>query len=305
MMQPVLDIVSWALILAGSFFTVVGAIGLVRMPDVYTRMHAASVTDTLGAGLLLAGLMVQAGLGLVTLKLLFILILFFFMGPVATHALAQAALHAGVRPQLAEDRTERLEDAREPREAAIEAFINMVLLTLLAAVTIGVVRTRNLFGVIVLAGIYSFLMASVLIVLDAVDVAMTEAAVGAGVSTVLLLATLHLTKSMEYPQPRKAYLPLFVAVGTGAAIVWGTYSLPPFGTPDNVIHKHVVPRYIQDSIKETMVPNVVTSVLADYRGYDTLGETTVIFTAGIGVLLLLKGRRRRRREDQPGEGGAT
>ena len=76
----------------------------------------------------------------------------------------------------------------------------MVLLTLLAAVTIGVVRTRNLFGVIVLAGIYSFLMASVLIVLDAVDVAMTEAAVGAGVSTVLLLATLHLTKSMEYPR---------------------------------------------------------------------------------------------------------
>ena len=181
----------------------------------------------------------------------------------------------------------------------------MVLLTLLAAVTIGVVRTRNLFGVIVLAGIYSFLMASVLIVLDAVDVAMTEAAVGAGVSTVLLLATLHLTKSMEYPRPRKAYLPLFVAVGTGAAIVWGTYSLPPFGTPDNVIHKHVVPRYLADSIKDTMVPNVVTSVLADYRGYDTLGETTVIFTAGIGVLLLLKGRRRRRREDQPREEGAT
>jgi len=179
----------------------------------------------------------------------------------------------------------------------------MVLLTLLAAVTIGVVRTRNLFGVIVLAGIYSFLMASVLIVLDAVDVAMTEAAVGAGISTVLLLATLYLTKSMEYPKPRKAYLPLFVAAGTGAAIVWGTYSLPPFGTPDNVIHKHVVPRYLADSVKETMVPNVVTSVLADYRGYDTLGETTVIFTAGIGVLLLLKGRRRRR-HDEPRERGA-
>jgi multicomponent Na+:H+ antiporter subunit B len=179
----------------------------------------------------------------------------------------------------------------------------MVLLTLLAIVTVGVVRTRNLFGVVVLAGVYSFLMASVLMVLDAVDVAMTEAAVGAGISTVLLLATLHLTGSMEYPRPRKAYLPLFVAAGTGAAIVWGTFSLPPFGTADAPVHKHVAPRYLKDSVKETMVPNVVTAVLADYRGYDTLGETTVIFTAGIGVLLLLKGRRRRR-TDGPGKQGA-
>jgi multicomponent Na+:H+ antiporter subunit B len=170
--------------------------------------------------------------------------------------------------------------------------INMALLTLLAAVTIGVVRMRNLFGVVVLAGIYSFLMASLLVVLDAVDVAMTEAAVGAGLSTVVLLATLHLTKSMEYPRPRKAYLPLFVAIVIGAALVWGTYSLPPFGTADAVIHKHVAPRYLSETLKDTMIPNVVTSVLADYRGYDTLGETTVIFTAGIGVLLLLKGRRR-------------
>jgi multicomponent Na+:H+ antiporter subunit B len=169
----------------------------------------------------------------------------------------------------------------------------MALLTLLAAVTVGVVRMRNLFGVVVLAGIYSFLMASLLVVLDAVDVAMTEA-VGAGLSTVVLLATLHLTKSMEYPRPRKAYLPLFVAVVIGGALVWGTYSLPPFGTADAVIHKHVAPRYLSETLKETMVPNVVTSVLADYRGYDTLGETTVIFTAGIGVLLLLKGRRRHR-----------
>jgi multicomponent Na+:H+ antiporter subunit G len=105
------NLVSWVLILAGSFFTVVGAIGLVRMPDVYTRMHAASVTDTLGAGFLLAGLMVQAGLGLITLKLLFILALFFFIGPVATHAVAQAALHAGIIPRLTEDRTGRLEES--------------------------------------------------------------------------------------------------------------------------------------------------------------------------------------------------
>ena len=110
MIDMLANLVSWVLILAGSFFTVVGAIGLVRMPDVFTRMHAASVTDTLGAGFLFAGLMVQAGLGLITLKLLFILILFFFIGPVATHAIAQAALHAGIKPQLVEDRTGRLNE---------------------------------------------------------------------------------------------------------------------------------------------------------------------------------------------------
>lgn len=179
-------------------------------------------------------------------------------------------------------------------------LVIMVLLTLLAAVTVGVIYTRNLVGVVVLAGVYSFLMASVLIALDAVDVAMTEASVGAGVSTVVLIATVYLTKSTEYPRPRKALLPLAVAVGTGAAIVWGTYGLRPFGAPDAAIHTHVVPRYLADSVKDTLVPNVVTSVLADYRGYDTLGETTVIFTAGIGVMLLLRGRRRGR----PGAGGA-
>jgi multicomponent Na+:H+ antiporter subunit B len=176
-------------------------------------------------------------------------------------------------------------------------LISAVLLTLLAVVTIGIVRQRNLFSVVILASVYSFLMASLLIVLDAVDVAMTEASVGAGVSTVLLLATLHLIKSTEMRSFRTHLLPLSISVGTGAVLVWGTLALPPFGTPDAVIHKHVAPRYIADSIKETGVPNVVTSVLADYRGYDTLGETTVIFTAGIGVLLLLHRARRRGRAD--------
>jgi multicomponent Na+:H+ antiporter subunit B len=98
-----------------------------------------------------------------------------------------------------------------------------MLLTLLVVVTIAIVRMRNLFGVIVLSGAYSFLMASVLMVDDAVDVAMTEAAVGAGVSTVLLLAALHLTKAQEYPRPRPAAIPLLVAVGLGAALIWATY----------------------------------------------------------------------------------
>lgn len=171
-------------------------------------------------------------------------------------------------------------------------------MTLLAVVTIAIIRQRSLFGVVILASIYSFLMASVLIVLDAVDVAMTEASVGAGVSTVLLLATLHLVKTTEMRRIRPNLLPLFVSLGTGVVLVWGTLVLPPFGTPDAAIHRHVAPRYIADSIKDTNVPNVVTSVLADYRSFDTLGETTVIFTAGIGVMLLLrKARRRGRRDD--------
>jgi len=103
-MRLAVDIASWGFILLGSFFTIVGAFGLVRMPEVFTRMHAASVTDTLGVGFLILGMCMQAGFGLVTLKLVFLLALFFFTAPVVTHALAQACLHEGIKPLLAEDR---------------------------------------------------------------------------------------------------------------------------------------------------------------------------------------------------------
>lgn len=164
-------------------------------------------------------------------------------------------------------------------------------------VTIAITRQRSLFGVVILTSVYSFLMASVLIVLDAVDVAMTEASVGAGISTVLLLATLHLVKTTEIKSVRPQFLPIFTVVVIGGILIWGTLLLPPFGTADTPIHTHVAARYLAESINETGVPNVVTSVLADYRGFDTLGETTVIFTAGIGVMLLLRGARRRGRPD--------
>jgi multicomponent Na+:H+ antiporter subunit B len=177
----------------------------------------------------------------------------------------------------------------------------MVLLTLLAVVTVGIVVQRSLFAVIILFSIYSFLMASVLMVLDAVDVAMTEASVGAGVSTVIMLASLHLVKTIELKPLRRNVVPLALSGVTGAVLVWGSMVLPPFGAADTPVHTHVAPRYLAESIRETNVPNVVTSVLADYRGYDTLGETTVIFTAGIGVMLLLRGARRRSRNDEKRE----
>mgnify|MGYP000616261079 CR=1 FL=1 len=166
---------------------------------------------------------------------------------------------------------------------------------MLAAATIAIVRVRNLFAVAVLFGIYSFLMAGVLIALDAVDVAMTEASVGAGVSTVLMLGTLYLTKTEESKPLHSAMLPLFVAGVTGAALIWGVSALPPFGEANTALQV-MGPDYMDRSVKETGIPNVVTAVLGSYRGYDTLGETTVIFTAGIAVFLLLRkssGRKRR------------
>ena len=99
-MSAVIDALSWAALLAGGFFCVVGAFGLVRMPDFYTRMHAAGVTDTLGAALVLWGLMLQAGLTLVTAKLVMIGLLLFFTCPAASHALARAAFVRGVKPLL-------------------------------------------------------------------------------------------------------------------------------------------------------------------------------------------------------------
>lgn len=171
-----------------------------------------------------------------------------------------------------------------------------MLLTFLAAVTIGIVRARDLISVVVLLGTYSFLMASVMIVLDAVDVAMTEAAVGAGVSTVLMLSTLYLTKIQEAHPGHGVVLPLFVAAATAAILFWATAEMPPFGSPDSPV---IVsgPDYLERSVPETGIPNVVTSVLASYRGFDTLGEVVVVFTAGIGVLVLLKRSTRRKPKD--------
>ncbi|MEE9589123.1 MAG: monovalent cation/H(+) antiporter subunit G [Hyphomicrobiaceae bacterium] len=104
MLDVLVDGLSWLALVAGSFVVVVGALGLVRMPDVFTRMHAGGMIDTLGAALIFLGLILQAGLSLVALKLVVLFALFFITSPVATHALARAALYAGVEPKLAEDR---------------------------------------------------------------------------------------------------------------------------------------------------------------------------------------------------------
>ncbi|MBI1385734.1 MAG: DUF4040 domain-containing protein [Rhizobiales bacterium] len=185
----------------------------------------------------------------------------------------------------------------------MEAFINMILLTLMAIVTLAIMRMKDLFGVVILAGIYSFLMASVFVVLDAVDVAMTEAAVGAGMSTVLFLSALYLTSARSAGPLHSGGVALTLALVTAGVLIYATLGLPEFGTADAPIHKHVADRYLAKSIEETTVPNVVTSILASYRGMDTLGEVAVVFTAGIGVFMLLTGMRRpgARTADDEGE----
>jgi len=166
-------------------------------------------------------------------------------------------------------------------------LVDIALLLLLAVTGITIIRQKNLFAAVMLAGIYSLLSAGLFVVMDAVDVAFTEAAVGAGISTVLLLGTLALVGHEEREPRHRPILPIFVVLVTGGILVYGTSDIPPFGSPDNPIHHHVADYYLEESSHEIHIPNVVTSVLASYRGYDTMGETAVIFTAMVGVLLLL------------------
>ncbi len=162
---------------------------------------------------------------------------------------------------------------------------------------VAILRLRSLFAVVMLAGIYSLITAGLFVTLDAVDVAFTEAAVGAGISTLLMLGTLALTTDREKEPPATLQiLPLLVVVITGAALIYGTLDMPAFGDPQAPAQLHVADRYIAEAPDTTGVPNIVTAVLASYRGYDTMGELAVIFTAGIGVMLLLGAGSRRRKD---------
>lgn len=153
------------------------------------------------------------------------------------------------------------------------------------AVTI--VRLNNLFAVVMLSGIYGLLSASFFVAMDAVDVAITEASVGAGIATLLMFVAITMTGHSENPVRHKPLLALFLVTMTGALLIYGTLDMPYFGIADAPIQVHVAPRYINDSMQEIGIINVVTSVLASYRAFDTFGEVVVIFTAGIGVLALL------------------
>ena len=178
--------------------------------------------------------------------------------------------------------------AAEPSFTVPVLLLDGSLLALLVVVAFAIVRMRSLFAIVMLQGVYSLVSAAWFVSLDAVDVAFTEAAVGAGVSTVLMLSAMLLADRNSTPVPMRRQLgALVVVVIAGAAMLYAVGDMPAFGDPNSPANSHVGMDFMAKTAKEIKIPNVVTAVLASYRGYDTFGEAVVIFSAGLGVLLLL------------------
>lgn len=175
-----------------------------------------------------------------------------------------------------------------PAPVMANLLIDLALLTMLLLVAFAMLRSRHLFAVVMLSGIYSLLSASFFVSLDAVDVAFTEAAVGAGISTVLMLGGMLLTARREKPvQPKRTPVAMIVVFLVGAVLIYASLDMPAYGDRFAPANDSIGQDYVERTPDEIAVPNIVTAVLASYRGFDTMGETTVIFTAGLAVILLL------------------
>jgi multicomponent Na+:H+ antiporter subunit B len=176
-------------------------------------------------------------------------------------------------------------------------LFGIFLLTLLVITALAIVRSESLFTAVILTGIFSLLMAANFFLLDAADVALTEAAIGAGISTVLFLGALALTGRRERGDSTNRLLALGVVTVTTLIIIYATFDKPRLGDPQAPVQQHVGPWYLEKTPELIDIPNAVTAVLGSFRGYDTLGEVFVVFTAGIGVLFLLSASTGRRREE--------
>lgn len=184
----------------------------------------------------------------------------------------------------------------------IEHLIDITLLIFLVILAIALVKVRDLFAATMIFTIYSLLSAALFSVLGAGDVALTEAAVGAGISTLLVLACLTLVNRYEHPTSGHNLIALMVVLVTGALLVYASMDLPEFGAIDNPAQVHVGPFYVENTYSDMGIPNMVAAVLASYRSMDTMGEAFVVFGAALAVYALLsvkphrdmRGVRRRR-----------
>jgi len=166
-------------------------------------------------------------------------------------------------------------------------IFGLFLLSLLVITAVAIVRTKDLFVAVMLTSIFSLLMAANFFILDAADVALTEAAVGAGVTTVIFLCALALTGDREKPREGGRGLALGTVGVLALLIIYATFDKPRLGDPDAPVHQHIAPWYIEKTTEYMDFPNVVTAILSSFRGYDTLGEVFVVFAACIGVLFIL------------------
>ncbi|MEM6411083.1 MAG: DUF4040 domain-containing protein [Pseudomonadota bacterium] len=167
-------------------------------------------------------------------------------------------------------------------------LISVGLLGMLFVIAVAIIRLRSLFAIVMLSGTYSLVSAAWFVALDAVDVAFTEAAVGAGISTALMLGAMLLTsRTAKEERSLTNVAALLVCFATGTMLIYATIDLPALGSVTSPANSNVGAEYLARTGSEIGVPNVVTAVLASYRGFDTLGETAVIFAAGVAVALLL------------------
>ena len=160
----------------------------------------------------------------------------------------------------------------------VEQIVIVVLLTFLIVSVLGIIILKDLLAAVILLGMYSLIAAGIFVVMDAVDVAFTEAAVGAGISTILLLGAMSHTTHVQKPLRRRNFPALLFVCCTGALLIYGTLDMPGYGSADSPAQQHpqMARHFLEKSATEIDIPNVVTSVLASYRGYDTLGETVVV-----------------------------
>lgn len=172
----------------------------------------------------------------------------------------------------------------------MKVLIDVLLSLLLAFSALSVVRARNTLALVVLLSVYSGLLGLLFAVMGAVDVAFTEAVVGTGVSTVFFMALMRRVDPREvtYRGNPEKILAVVVSVALGAVLLYGVSGLPDFGSSETLSPGNVSPYYVDHSIEQIETPNVVTAVLGDYRGFDTLIESAVVLTAALACLLVLR-----------------